>query len=438
LRQAPRKKKGLGFSLRRTKPEATTPDGCEPKVFADEIEEYLARAAEEKRLAAENEANFVPRPDLPDEVAIPAAIEEQWTPAYSSEAPIEHVNWGAAQSDADDWRREFLNQLIEEKSAECQERIPAVPAPHQENVGAPVVELPGTSALAAIDETEITDNLVVKPATAEEPLVDEVSFEQPATAEPAPAEDEVIKASPSFKAALAAIRAAWGKPARKAEPVDAVSEGSTDSVTRSSEVATAWGKPAGKAEPVNAVSHDNEDSVTQPSEVPVEVDLTGAVEMLDEQPSVPADQPAREGQTPLAQAAMEALEVYELSVEPDLRELESQFFTPVPPPPKREASARWPAALATPEEKVRAESSVDRRKKESNRATKKAAKGKSRRQQPAPQPQPEAQPDAVQDEWGIFDPNRCGFAALVDKLDEVADKKPERRPTGKVRVISYS
>jgi hypothetical protein len=25
------------------------------------------------------------------------------------------------------------------------------------------------------------------------------------------------------------------------------------------------------------------------------------------------------------------------------------------------------------------------------------------------------------DEWGVFDPNQCGFSALVDKLDEVTD-----------------
>ena len=39
----------------------------------------------------------------------------------------------------------------------------------------------------------------------------------------------------------------------------------------------------------------------------------------------------------------------------------------------------------------------------------------------------------------MFDPNRCGFAALVDKLDEVADEKAEQPQNGnKVRVISYS
>jgi len=27
----------------------------------------------------------------------------------------------------------------------------------------------------------------------------------------------------------------------------------------------------------------------------------------------------------------------------------------------------------------------------------------------------------VQDEWGLFDPEQCGFAALLAKLDEFSD-----------------
>ena len=29
----------------------------------------------------------------------------------------------------------------------------------------------------------------------------------------------------------------------------------------------------------------------------------------------------------------------------------------------------------------------------------------------------------VQDEWGFFDPQQCGFAALLAKLDEVTDSE---------------
>jgi hypothetical protein len=45
----------------------------------------------------------------------------------------------------------------------------------------------------------------------------------------------------------------------------------------------------------------------------------------------------------------------------------------------------------------------------------------------------------VQDEWGMFDPEQCGFSAVVDKLDEVTESGGAR--TGErtsVRVISFS
>jgi hypothetical protein len=35
----------------------------------------------------------------------------------------------------------------------------------------------------------------------------------------------------------------------------------------------------------------------------------------------------------------------------------------------------------------------------------------------------------MEDEWGLFDPEQCGFAALLDKLDEITVTPPSsRRP----------
>jgi len=31
-------------------------------------------------------------------------------------------------------------------------------------------------------------------------------------------------------------------------------------------------------------------------------------------------------------------------------------------------------------------------------------------------------PAPVQDEWGFFDPNQCGFEALLARLDAIAEK----------------
>jgi hypothetical protein len=73
-----------------------------------------------------------------------------------------------------------------------------------------------------------------------------------------------------------------------------------------------------------------------------------------------------------------------------------------PPPPSRPARSRTPAqtkAKAKPKSPAKA-----------------AAKGpgKSRRKAPP-----------IQDEWGFFDPDQCGFAALLAKLKEIEDDSPK-------------
>jgi hypothetical protein len=67
---------------------------------------------------------------------------------------------------------------------------------------------------------------------------------------------------------------------------------------------------------------------------------------------------------------------------------------------------------------------------------------KSDKSRPMKEQKPEAKPavqttQPAQDEWGLYDPNRCGFAALVDKLSEVTDEKNEKSTKASVRVVSY-
>ncbi len=55
---------------------------------------------------------------------------------------------------------------------------------------------------------------------------------------------------------------------------------------------------------------------------------------------------------------------------------------------------------------------------------------------------PEAAPDAlepVQDEWGFFDPSKCGFAALLQKLDEITDddKQGTSDAEASVRIVTH-
>ncbi len=41
-----------------------------------------------------------------------------------------------------------------------------------------------------------------------------------------------------------------------------------------------------------------------------------------------------------------------------------------------------------------------------------------------------AKPSPAQDEWGFFDPDQCGFAALIEKLEEISDQDDPPTPRG--------
>jgi hypothetical protein len=520
LSQVPKKTARLGFSLRRKAKPATAIEGCEPKVFADEIAVYLARAAEEKQRAASTE---IPAVNQRAEAVQPTTEELEWSPAYSEDEPIHKMAWSATPAPepaTPGWRSDLLDRApadepaygqsyvkpaaaweqeavssetyIEQRESPEEEYVPAREDPEApveevvvpihtlvvpteevgtlaepfetpvEEVAAPVQQITvAEQRFESVVVTAIAAPAVEDPKTPISPMAAESSIGAPLSTEPAlvetsatepqrhpvnrvsavpkdrinaainsqaaSADDDpnAIKATPSFKAALEAIRAAWGKPTQEAAP-GVVSHkdappGGPGATTRMA------------AEPVEAPAP----VADEPG--PFEVDLTGAVDPLDEQAMELERQAAALLDADVAQidSASATTDVYELSASQDSTELE-----PVPSPKverKREAARTTsnlvpaPVEPEMPEPARRAEPSSDRRKRSGKRASKPAkAKTPSR-----PQAQPTAA--AAQDEWGIFDPNRCGFAALVDKLDKVSDEKTEKRRTGsKVRVISYS
>lgn len=232
-----------------------------------------------------------------------------------------------------------------------------------------------------------------------------------------------IKATPSFKAALAAIRAAWGKPSRTT---------GQDNV-----VAVEEHRPASHRIVLPELADGPEpESMTSAVTPPVEVDLTGAVEMLDDpQPEstlVPAP-PQPRASTKTGPDSPETDDVYELVVDPEMPELEAKLFAPLAPVRKRDAASSRvaPQVEHDPAQNTRREESSGRRHVKKMRGSK-GAKAK------AAASEPPKEPKEVQDEWGMFDPTRCGFAALVDKLEEVAEKKEQPPKGNKVRLISYS
>jgi hypothetical protein len=47
--------------------------------------------------------------------------------------------------------------------------------------------------------------------------------------------------------------------------------------------------------------------------------------------------------------------------------------------------------------------------------------------------------EPVQDEWGLFDPSKCGFAALLERLDEITDDDKHRTSEAEssVRIVTH-
>jgi hypothetical protein len=219
---------------------------------------------------------------------------------------------------------------------------------------------------------------------------------------------EKPKLSASFRSALAAIRKAWDAPL--VAPAKAAPE-ELHAIA-----------PREEAPAVEVIA-----SVEPPAAF--DVDLTGDVELIDREPLVEEMPEADVGrlEEPLGQTA----EVYELRVEPDLQELESRLLAPL------ESSGAKPSSQEPVGRANETRSGEDRSAKDAPRGKREKSSKKGSKAASAKPRRPDKEP--VQDEWGIFDPDRCGFAALVDKLEEVSEEKETTPRKGtKVRVISYN
>jgi hypothetical protein len=449
LSQAPKKAPRLGFSLRRrAKPEATTPDGCEPKVFADEIAHYLERAAEEKRRAATTDAAAVIERHAVQDDSTPQPIDQEaWTPAYGHDVVTETTGVLAKEPEPDSnaWRSDLLDRApVEDAPGYDQGEVEAASEWQEDSVDevrlkpdttfgqvasepdttfGQVASEPDTTfgqvasepdatfeqvALepdTTLDEVEPEPDYTVAVESFEEPpvvraLVDSVELRQVAavaerTVEEAPPLEQPDVKPPVATSPVVTRSATTARSAPAVQENDAASDKATPSFKAAlAAIRAAWGKPASKA--------SKPTSTPEASAATPLVDLTGAVERLDESATELENPSTASVSRPFAVAdSPEAPEVYELSVETDTTE--------------------GPLSLPEP--------SGDRRKKPAKRATK-AAKTK------APRP---TQPGSAQDEWGMFDPDRCGFAAVGDKLDEASNEKAKQpHKGGKSRVLSCS
>jgi hypothetical protein len=344
------KKKALAkrlFLLGRPKAtSAATPDGCDPKVFADEIAAYLSRAAAAREsvaavveaLAPRQEAPPSPEPARPvvgHSMAMSPAVIEEFTDA------IELADTAATERQYD--------ESAEAPYVEASEPLYVEPEPRYIETTEPVyLEAPEPRYIedpepyvpyvrgADLTHEQSTESTPLE--ANDVPQFDESGDREPAMVETLRDESSQVTmpephgkgrdGSATFEAALAAIRAAWVKP-------DA-------SVT---------------AESASVVA------APQRSTTRTEVNLTGTIERL-------AD---RAGDRDNSNVSAQAVD----SSAPTLP-MQSELKEP-------KASERPP----------------------------------------------------IQDEWGIFDPDQCGFPAVAERLDEIAEsKKVSHRAGVTSRVVS--
>ena len=369
------------FSLRRAKTPSTAPDGCDPKVFADEIAQYLARAQE--RRAARASAPTVmasadaDRSPVPDEKAL-VPIETVAHIAHEEDDPIVR-DFASFTTPDDDDQIPIYQPTPTIQTFEIPEEPKPIALSQPEPVAVelePVVVRP-RSILNLSEPMVIEPSRLIQSEPGDDPEPRSVLLTEPIDIEPAPEPIDVAVAPEPIDVArpVAPIEVAQA-PAVPPQPASLSVETSartsapqprpgtapiTSFETALAAIRAAWAAPSPDARAAQAAP------AKAPARPPqAEVDLTGDIDALDH----------------------------------------------VNPSPRKS------------EERPGSDDSSLRRSP------------KPRKNAPQPPQTRTANGSPVQDEWGIFDPNQCGFSALVDKLDEVADPQDHPERSTKVRVIS--
>ena len=414
------------FSLRRKRAVQSTPDGCDPDVFADEVALYLARAAEERRAASAalpvEPAQFEPdteatyrstdgrdgrafsepvvsepyaseieplvyesaaaEPFSPEVSAWTGSVEQASEPTIYESAEILHAEVAASEPPL------TAASMLEQRAQ--QDALASEPDVAGDIRNTLILDAP-------IVTTETTPERTTRGAT-QEVETPTVVFESAPPEPDLPAKQVASEAPPrtsSFEAALAAIRAAWTPAPGLAPGVTTVSE------------------PVEQEAALAETGRANE------------VDLTVDLDAIQE----PTARRLHEvsGNEMVPGPAPDDPDVYELSASPALHDLDADLAAAAPPAPTPVGTLA-PARVDSVDPAAPAPASR-RRSDKSKKRPDKGRQAKAREKTGRP----------VQDEWGIFDPDQCGFSALVDKLHEVTDKEDTRtteRTT--VRVISFS
>jgi hypothetical protein len=382
----PRRSGGVLAKLMGDRPQDAGPDGCNPGLFAEQIAAYLAEAET-------------------------ARAHRQYAEEYQPLAPKPIVEPLAAASSSFD-----VEPWLDEPAAEMSDR--SVPhKPMQEPVYTPAYE---TYAPAYEPVYEPAPEPTPEPVAADEPEPVVRSFEPKPLHIVHPAPELVEDAEP-----------AW-QPVVESEP---------------------------EPEPIHATADARSDAQTVVEFDPSDIDLGAFIAELEEQRRAARAEENREND----ERSVVAAATIEEEFEPDaIEELDSWMTPPLVPqhpwpqleaatagatrePYRRsdsESEAESDVRVEQPEMTVVAEiepapsdwidmlealrRDIDRLRGERTEAPLSAAanapeaseadadQASSRKKKRKKEPPP------VQDEWGFFDPEQCGFTALLAKLDEIS------------------
>lgn len=414
---------GLLGKLRGATPDAS-PSGCDPSLFAEQVTEYLRRAAAERQAREDAHIQIISETTEPsgDEIVIekPAivAAEAVVVSDLVIEPPLDEAPL-AAIVDIPEPSIELAPEPIVSSAIETIAEPSIVVAPE-----APAAEPPEALAVEAIEP------LVIE---ATEPLAIEATV---------PAAEAVVQFVPEDRHDAAAIETETvvdeqAPSAAEAIVMSAAPEPPIEPAPRSQEVAI---EPAdARVETLQLADQTEAEPAIEPSADAVAVgaalrDFEAALAEID---AADATASPTASDVPSGQVPAESIDtdVFERSADfPD-----ADASTLVAWAELSRADDAWPriegltaepepnvvadaagdalAAIATPAETASTESQTlasaippDPRHDEPPAQLNPAGKVEKRRRTAKP----------LQDEWGLFDPDQCGFAALLQKLDELA------------------
>jgi hypothetical protein len=498
----PKRKVGGMLSAFRRKPEDEGPlEGCDPRVFADEIASYLERASEERAAAQLYDTDQRTAESEPAPAAVSAFVAafEASDTATEPEAGFDQPAEPAARYTED--KLPPLESLVvaQEPEPEFAPLEPAAPAfesrfpVYQAEELPPEIAAAPADASAEIAEPEALDELDAALEHIEPPAARTVEHEHPLAAAAQPAAHVPV---PEFEDLLADFERAnlpafeevhadsWSSEPADPEPpeeeaddldidlsveLDAVL-GSADSPARKEP-----GIPGAPAEPPqplaawqawprldwaaqekapagNGNGHGNghgHGNGNGNGHKPAEADASFAAEFVHAEFEEPAEAPAElERFAPVIPVErFEPMPLAGWMAWPRLEGVDAEVYQEPIAPRKAVAKPEWVELMRSLREDIsrrRAELAASgpiEPPKEKSQRPLAAVAARIRTSKPPRAAAPPASPADVdpqkkpkrtrpiEDEWGLFDPEQCGFAALLDKLDEITIAAAARQQT---------